>query len=182
MRLAVDKAGAEQLREAVKAFCSRAEWNKIATGRLAIATDEIFGYIAREVRPGRAIHLVLRRNDQFAEAEFVGPNLPRNLLNDPSARETLKTAKGLALHVLRHRLAQIRKALREADELVEFLLLLSCPVFGVIEILPPARSVDAGRLQLRCASWRDPDVLPCGRDRERPDALELRLVPDRAPA
>jgi NCS2 family nucleobase:cation symporter-2/xanthine permease XanP len=97
--LTTDKAGAETLRAAVLAFCARAGWNKIATGRLAIATDETFAYIAHQAGPGRTVHLVLKRNDQFADAEFVGPNLPKNLLSDTSADEHLEAIKGLALHV-----------------------------------------------------------------------------------
>lgn len=97
--LTTDKAGAEALRAAVLAFCARAGWNKIATGRLAIATGETFAYIVQQAGPGRTVHLALKRSDPFAEAEFVGPNLPKNLLSDTSADEHLEAIRGLALHV-----------------------------------------------------------------------------------
>lgn len=97
--LTTDKAGAEALRATVLTFAARAGWNKIATGRLAIATDETFAYIARQTGPGRTVRLVLKRTDQAAEAEFVGPNLPKNVLSDDSADEHLEAIRGLALHV-----------------------------------------------------------------------------------
>lgn len=98
IHLTTDENGAAKLRDSVKAFCARAGWNKIATGRLAITTDETFGYIVRQAGPGQRIRLVLKRTPQYAEAEFVAPNLPRNLRADPGARDVLETIDGLALH------------------------------------------------------------------------------------
>lgn len=97
--LTTDKAGAETLRTSVLAFCARAGWNKITTGRLAIATDETFAYIAGQTGPGRSVRLVLKRTGGFAEAEFVSPNLAQNLLSDTSADEHLEAIRGLAFHV-----------------------------------------------------------------------------------
>src|SRR6185369_2155621 len=77
-----------------------------------------------------------------------------------------------------HRLAQIGQALGEADELVEFLLLLASAELGVVQILAPAGRVDARRLELRGRARRDPDVLPRRRNHELADSRELRRVRD----
>ena len=81
------------------AYCAGRGWNKIATGRLAIAADETFAYIAGQAGPGRTVRLALKRSPQFAEAEFVSPNLPKNMLTDTGADEHLAAVRGLALHI-----------------------------------------------------------------------------------
>src|SRR5262245_41917042 len=91
-------------------------------------------------------------------------------------------AERLLVEVLAERLPKLRKTLSKAHELVVFRLLLARAEFRVVEVLPPARSIDAGRLQLRARPRRDPDVLPRGRDAERVDPLQRDLVRDRAAA
>ncbi len=96
--LTTDKAGAEKLRASVLAFCAKAGWNRIATGRFAIATDETFAYIAGQTGPGHNVRLVLKKTGGYAEAEFAGPNLAKNLVADTGADEHLEAIRGLALH------------------------------------------------------------------------------------
>ena len=59
------------------------------------------------------------------------------------------TVVRLALHVLGHRLAQPGQPLGEEHEPVVLRLLLLSAKVGVVEVLAPARLVDARRLQLR---------------------------------
>ena len=86
----------------------------------------------------------------------------------------------LARHVLAHRLPQIRKPLRKADEPVELLLLLLGAKLRVVEVLAPSGSIDAGCLELRFRPGRDPDVAPRGRDHELLDSRDLLRIGDRA--
>src|SRR6266566_629873 len=84
----------------------------------------------------------------------------------------------LELHVLRHRLAKCRQRFRKLNELVELRLLLRRPIIVVVAVLPPAGRVDAGCLQLRGRTRRDPHFLPRRWNRQRLDPLELLRVRD----
>ena len=88
----------------------------------------------------------------------------------------------LELDVLRHRRAQLREMLAEADQLVVLGLLLARAEVGVVEVLPPAGLVDAGRLELRSGTRGDPDVAPGRRNRQRGNPGEGILVRDPPPA
>ena len=74
--------------------------------------------------------------------------------------------------------AQARQPLREVEQTLELRPLLGRPVGRVVEVLLPARRVDARRLQARVGIGRDPHILPGGWDREVADALEVTLVRD----
>ena len=84
----------------------------------------------------------------------------------------------LLVEMERHRFTQRRQSLAEADQLVVFRLLLLGAKIRAVEVLLPPRSVVSVAWSSRRRSRRDADVLPCGRDRERLDARELRLVRD----
>src|SRR6185312_16005326 len=107
-----------------------------------------------------------------ADAEPAEIDQPKRERAHPVRRQRLST------QVLRHRLAQVGEALGEANELVEFLLLLARPEVGVVQVLAPAGLVDSGRLELRAPPRRDPDVLPRGRDHELLDPREPVAVGD----
>jgi hypothetical protein len=64
------------------------------------------------------------------------------------------------------------------QEALELGALLRGAEVGVVEVLAPARRVDAGRLQLRAGVGRDPHVPPRRRDDETADPFERRLVLD----
>src|SRR3954469_2292112 len=96
-------------------------------------------------------------------------------------RRDLLLRQAVERHVLGHRLAQRGKALGKTDQLVVLRLLLLRAEISVVEVLLPPRRVDSGRLQLRFRTWRDPDVLPGGRNRKRLDSLQLYRVRDLAP-
>ena len=74
--------------------------------------------------------------------------------------------EGITLHVFGHCRTQIREMLGEADQSVVLRLLLLRPEVRVVDVLPPSRRVDTGRLELGGRSGRDPDVLPCRGDHE----------------
>jgi hypothetical protein len=84
----------------------------------------------------------------------------------------------LEAHVLRHGPSQLWKPLAEEDQLLEFRLLLVGPEFGMVELLLPPGGGDSRRLELAAGARADPDVAPGGRDPERLDAPELRLIGD----
>ena len=88
----------------------------------------------------------------------------------------------LVIQVLGGRSPQLGQTLGEADQPVELRLLLLRAEIGVVEVLPPTGSVDAGRLQLRARARRDPDVLPRGRNHQRANSLELLFLADRITA
>ena len=126
---------------------------------------------------GRRVRPILERGDL----------VPDDLMID-LIRERLEQEDGFVLDgfprtlpqagALDAMLAEVRKPFREADQLGVFLLLLARAIFRVVEVLPTARGVDPGRLQLRVRPRRDPDVAPRRRDRERLNPLELPLVGD----
>src|SRR5438132_13787836 len=74
--------------------------------------------------------------------------------------------------------AKCRQRFRKLNELVELRLLLRRPIIVVVAVLPPAGRVDAGCLQLRGRTRRDPHFLPCRWNRQRLDPLELLRVRD----
>ena len=70
------------------------------------------------------------------------------LISLTATAQTCSRVVRVVRHVLAHRHPQVRQSLGETDELVELGLLLLRAELGVVEILPPSRLVDAGRLQL----------------------------------
>jgi hypothetical protein len=95
----------------------------------------------------------------------------------PKVRDALRLEL-VQLHVRRHRPPKLGKALAEADQPVEFRLLLRGAAIRVVEVLLPPGPVESGRLQPRARARGDPDVAPGRWDRERPNALERGLVGD----
>ena len=80
--------------------------------------------------------------------------------------------------VLRRGSADDRQRAREAEHLVELLLVAPSAPLRVVEVLPPSRRVRAHRLDVAEGVGADPDALPGGRDDELADALEHLLVVD----
>src|SRR3954449_2719123 len=112
-------------------------------------------------------------------------NVPLGADPEPAQLDQPKGDRGdtLAIEFLlvemgRHRLAERRKGVAEADELVVLGPLLLGSIVRAVEVLLPARGVEARGLELRRRPRRDPDILPRGRDRERLDPSELPLVGD----
>src|SRR5579884_2650268 len=118
---------------------------------------------------------------RLADVALVADAKPALVDEAQRNRRHALTVEHVLVHVLGHRLAERGQSLAEADQLVELRLLLRRAEVRVVEVLPPARLVEAGRLQLRARARRDPDVLPCRRDDELADPLEPRLVRDLAP-
>src|SRR4051794_21928533 len=99
------------------------------------------------------------------------------LVDQPDGdRGDLLERQAVEFHVVGHREAQGGQLLGEPDQLVVLRLLLPRAVRRVVEVLLAPRGVDTRRLQLRPRARRDPDVRPRRRNRQRPHALELRLV------
>src|SRR5262249_23094710 len=103
---------------------------------------------------------------------------PVEVLLDYRDRGDTLAIEFLLVEMQRHRLAQRRQGVAEADQLVVLGTLLLGPIVGAVEVLLPARGVQPRGLELRRRPRRDRDVLPRGRNRERLDASELCLVAD----
>ena len=84
-------------------------------------------------------------------------------------------------HVLAHRLPDVRELFGKADQAPELRGLLLGPEVGVVDVLPPPRAVEPGRLELRARARRDPDVTPGGRDREPVEPLDHGGIGDPLP-
>ena len=76
--------------------------------------------------------------------------------------------------------AHARQRLREADQAVVLRLVADLAPPRVIAILLAAARVAAGGLKMAARVGRDPDVLPCRRNHQRPDAVQLGLVAQHA--
>src|SRR5581483_2833745 len=85
------------------------------------------------------------------------------------------------LEVLGDRAPQRGQPLAEEDEPAELRLLLRGAEGGVVQVLPPARGVVPGRLQLRARPRGDPDVAPRRRNPQRVDPRERRRIVDPVP-
>ena len=81
--------------------------------------------------------------------------------------------------VVGHARAERGQRPREGFDPAVLLRVASTTPVLVIEVLSPARGVDAGRLQVTPLVRRDPHLFPGGRDRQGPDPGQRGLVSDR---
>jgi len=67
----------------------------------------------------------------------------------------------------------------EREHVVELLAIAPLPPGRVVQVLPPALGVGAGRLQVRVRGGGDAHVRPRGRDPQRGDPLQRLGIRDR---
>src|SRR4051812_10958580 len=77
-----------------------------------------------------------------------------------------------------HPVAQLRQRVREVEHVLELLPVPALAPAVVVAVLLAAASIHAGRLDVAEGVGADPDLLPGGWDRERPDAREKLPVLD----
>src|SRR5262245_55394332 len=74
--------------------------------------------------------------------------------------------------------ADLRKRLRERDQVVVLRFVSYLPPARVVAVLLAAFSVAAGGLDVAARRWTDPDIGPGRRDRERLDAAQIFDISD----
>jgi len=106
---------------------------------------------------------------------------PREIDQAHGDRTDPERIERIERHVLAHRLPEVRQVFGKADQLPELRSLLLGAEVGVVDVLPPPRAVEPGRLELRARAGRDPDVTPRGRNREAVEPLNHGGIGDALP-
>ncbi|GAV37054.1 hypothetical protein ROTAS13_04747 [Roseomonas sp. TAS13] len=124
---------------------------------------------------GQAIGAVLRGIVLVADTDQRVLQQPRH------GRQHLLPRQALARHVRRHPLPDLRQAGSELHHVPVFRRIPRFPPSGVVAVLLAAPLIPARGLEMPVRQRADPDVAIGGRNGQRTDAGEFRLVAQRMP-